>query len=171
LPTSIDPQPGENEFECANCGAYVHYELTRCPNCGINLYEPEDEDRSPDATSTSSPIRHSTPSNRFPASSAVFSATQRRPRSSKAFSASKLPSLRISYGKSVATMVSQGGSLTTKRGSCQTRRGQPGSRMPFNAGNKTTDHGSSPKAQNHKPPNNSMEPTWPAAEKRVQATI
>jgi hypothetical protein len=57
LPTSIDPQPGENEFECANCGAYVHYELTRCPNCGINLYEPEDEDRSPDATSTSSPIR------------------------------------------------------------------------------------------------------------------
>ena len=43
MPTSIDPQPGENEFECANCGAYFHYELTRCPNCGINLYEPENE--------------------------------------------------------------------------------------------------------------------------------
>ena len=43
MPTSIDPEPGENEFECANCGAYFHYELTRCPNCGINLYEPEDE--------------------------------------------------------------------------------------------------------------------------------
>jgi len=43
MPTSIDPEPAENEFECANCGAYFHYELTRCPNCGINLYEPEDE--------------------------------------------------------------------------------------------------------------------------------
>ncbi|MBI5963131.1 MAG: hypothetical protein HY863_06635 [Chloroflexi bacterium] len=43
MPTSITPEPAENEFECANCGAYFHYELTRCPNCGINLYEPEDE--------------------------------------------------------------------------------------------------------------------------------
>ena len=34
----------ENEFECANCGAYFHYELTRCPYCGVNLYEPEDAD-------------------------------------------------------------------------------------------------------------------------------
>ena len=46
MPTSIDPQPAENEFECANCGAYFHYELTRCPNCGVNLYEPEDETES-----------------------------------------------------------------------------------------------------------------------------
>ncbi len=43
MPTSIDPEPAENEFECANCGAYFHYELTRCPKCGINLYEPEDK--------------------------------------------------------------------------------------------------------------------------------
>lgn len=43
MPTSIDPQPADNEFECANCGAYFHYELTRCPNCGVNLYEPDDE--------------------------------------------------------------------------------------------------------------------------------
>ena len=43
MPTSIDPQPAENEFECANCGAYFHYELTRCPNCGVNLYEPEED--------------------------------------------------------------------------------------------------------------------------------
>jgi predicted nucleic acid-binding Zn-ribbon protein len=43
MPTSIDPQPAENEFECGRCGAYFHYELTRCPNCGVNLYEPEDE--------------------------------------------------------------------------------------------------------------------------------
>jgi hypothetical protein len=41
MPTSIDPQPDENEFECANCGTYFHYELIRCPNCGVNLYEPE----------------------------------------------------------------------------------------------------------------------------------
>jgi predicted nucleic acid-binding Zn-ribbon protein len=43
MPTSIDPEPAENEFECANCGAYFHYELTRCPKCGVNIYEPEDE--------------------------------------------------------------------------------------------------------------------------------
>ncbi len=43
MPTSIAPQPAENEFECANCGVYFYYELTRCPNCGINLYEPEDD--------------------------------------------------------------------------------------------------------------------------------
>ena len=43
MPTSIDPQPTDNEFECANCGAYFHYELTRCPNCGVNLYEPDDD--------------------------------------------------------------------------------------------------------------------------------
>ena len=47
MPASIDPEPAENEFECANCGAYFHYELTRCPNCGINLYEPEDQTESP----------------------------------------------------------------------------------------------------------------------------
>ena len=47
MPTSITPEPGENEFECANCGAYFHYELTRCPNCGINLYEPDDEPKKP----------------------------------------------------------------------------------------------------------------------------
>ncbi len=43
MPTSIDPQPAEDEIECGHCGAYIYYELTRCPNCGINLYEPEDE--------------------------------------------------------------------------------------------------------------------------------
>jgi hypothetical protein len=41
MPTSIDPLPAEDEFECANCGAYFHYELTRCPNCGIDLYGTE----------------------------------------------------------------------------------------------------------------------------------
>ena len=43
MPTSIDPQPAENEIECARCGAHFYFELTRCPNCGVNLYEPEGE--------------------------------------------------------------------------------------------------------------------------------
>ncbi len=49
MPTSIDPQPAENELECARCGAYFHIELTRCPNCGVNIYEPEDEDEQGEA--------------------------------------------------------------------------------------------------------------------------
>lgn len=44
MPTSIDPPPAENEIECARCGAYFYYELTRCPRCGVNVYEPEDDD-------------------------------------------------------------------------------------------------------------------------------
>jgi predicted nucleic acid-binding Zn-ribbon protein len=44
MPTSLDPLPGENEIECARCGAVFFYELTRCPNCGVNLYEPDDGD-------------------------------------------------------------------------------------------------------------------------------
>ncbi|NIS80863.1 MAG: hypothetical protein GTO14_11785 [Anaerolineales bacterium] len=43
MPISIDPQPRENEVECARCGAYFYYELTRCPNCGVNIYEPDDD--------------------------------------------------------------------------------------------------------------------------------
>ena len=43
MPTSVTPPPAEDEFECAQCGAYVHITLTRCPNCGINLYEPEED--------------------------------------------------------------------------------------------------------------------------------
>jgi hypothetical protein len=43
MPTSIDPQPADNEIECGRCGAYLHYELTRCPSCGVNLYEPESD--------------------------------------------------------------------------------------------------------------------------------
>lgn len=44
MPFSIDPTPGENEIECARCGAVIYDQLSRCPNCGVNLYEPEDED-------------------------------------------------------------------------------------------------------------------------------
>jgi hypothetical protein len=43
MPTSIDPPPADDEIECARCGAHFFYELTRCPNCGVNLYEPDDE--------------------------------------------------------------------------------------------------------------------------------
>jgi hypothetical protein len=47
MPTSLDPQPGENEIECARCGAIFFYELTHCPQCGVNLYEPEADDGPP----------------------------------------------------------------------------------------------------------------------------
>jgi hypothetical protein len=43
MPFSLDPQPAENEIECANCGALIYYELTRCPKCGVNLYEPDEQ--------------------------------------------------------------------------------------------------------------------------------
>ena len=43
MPTSLTPPPTEDEFECAQCGAYVHITLSRCPECGVNLYEPEND--------------------------------------------------------------------------------------------------------------------------------
>jgi hypothetical protein len=43
MPASLDRQPSENEIECARCGAIFFYELTRCPQCGVNLYEPDDD--------------------------------------------------------------------------------------------------------------------------------
>lgn len=42
MPVSITPPPAEDEIECGNCGAYIYAGLSRCSNCGINLYEPED---------------------------------------------------------------------------------------------------------------------------------
>jgi predicted nucleic acid-binding Zn-ribbon protein len=56
MPTSIDPQPHEDELECARCGEYFFYELRRCPNCGVNIYEPEDEvDEESDISMQSTP--------------------------------------------------------------------------------------------------------------------
>lgn len=49
MPISIDPPLADDEIECARCGARFHYELTRCPNCGVNLYEPEDDADLPNA--------------------------------------------------------------------------------------------------------------------------
>jgi hypothetical protein len=42
MPDSTNRQPAENEIECARCGAIFFYELTRCPQCGVNLYEPDE---------------------------------------------------------------------------------------------------------------------------------
>lgn len=44
MPTSITPPPAEDEVECARCGSYVHISLTRCPHCGVNFYEPDDDE-------------------------------------------------------------------------------------------------------------------------------
>ena len=44
MPTSLTPPPADDEIECANCGAYVYIGLSRCPNCGVNLYEPEGQE-------------------------------------------------------------------------------------------------------------------------------
>jgi hypothetical protein len=43
MPFSLDPPPEENEIECAQCGAYFFYDLTRCPACGASVYAFEDE--------------------------------------------------------------------------------------------------------------------------------
>lgn len=44
MPNRFEPPPDDSEIECARCGARFYYELTRCPNCGVDLYEPEDDD-------------------------------------------------------------------------------------------------------------------------------
>ena len=43
MPFSIDPQPGVNETECGRCGAHVYIELSRCPECGVNLFDPKND--------------------------------------------------------------------------------------------------------------------------------
>jgi hypothetical protein len=66
MPTSIDPPLAEDEIECARCGARFHFELTRCPNCGVNLYEPEDDAESPGTKPSGSPkTRRTSPGNRL----------------------------------------------------------------------------------------------------------
>ena len=36
-----------SDIECPHCGATFSYELTHCPNCGLNIYFPEDEEEGP----------------------------------------------------------------------------------------------------------------------------
>ena len=43
MPFSLAAQPEEDELECAQCGSYFYYELTRCPECGVNIYEPDED--------------------------------------------------------------------------------------------------------------------------------
>lgn len=52
MPTSIDPPPRDDELECGRCGAHFYYELTRCPNCGVNIYEPDEDADQPGAQSS-----------------------------------------------------------------------------------------------------------------------
>ena len=40
MPTSLTPQPKDDETECGNCGAYIYHGLMKCPNCGVYLDEP-----------------------------------------------------------------------------------------------------------------------------------
>ncbi len=58
MPISIDPPPAEDELECGNCGAHFFYGLTRCPNCGVNLFEPDDDNDQPSTISTSTSKVH-----------------------------------------------------------------------------------------------------------------
>lgn len=37
------PNLEDNEVECARCGGTFHISLSRCPHCGVNLYEPQEE--------------------------------------------------------------------------------------------------------------------------------
>jgi hypothetical protein len=53
MPTSIDPPLADDEIECGRCGAHFYYELTRCPNCGVNVYEPDDESNADDPRAAS----------------------------------------------------------------------------------------------------------------------
>jgi hypothetical protein len=57
MPTSITPPPADDEIECGNCGGYFHYELTRCPHCGVNVYG-SDEDGGRPAPGRSAPAPH-----------------------------------------------------------------------------------------------------------------
>jgi len=43
MPTSIDPPPADDDLECGRCGAHFYYELTQCPKCGVNIYEPDQD--------------------------------------------------------------------------------------------------------------------------------
>ncbi len=45
MPTSITPPPADDEIECGNCGSYIYAGLIKCPNCGVNLYNPPDIER------------------------------------------------------------------------------------------------------------------------------
>jgi hypothetical protein len=62
MPTSIDPPLADDEIECGRCGARFYYELTRCPNCGVNVYEPDDEPNRPQALQSPSLATHQTES-------------------------------------------------------------------------------------------------------------
>ena len=48
MPTSLTPPPKDDEIECGNCGAYIYYDLVRCPSCEVYLDQPnETEEQRP----------------------------------------------------------------------------------------------------------------------------
>lgn len=55
MPIIFEPPPEDSELECGRCGTHFYYELTRCPNCGVFVYEPDDDPDHPDPKKPSSP--------------------------------------------------------------------------------------------------------------------
>ncbi|MAT45585.1 MAG: hypothetical protein CL609_24915 [Anaerolineaceae bacterium] len=43
MPFSLGETADMNEIECPRCGEIFHFDYSRCPNCGLNLYEPNSE--------------------------------------------------------------------------------------------------------------------------------
>lgn len=39
-----DDYLSESDIECPRCGEVFYYELARCPNCGLSVYEPEEDE-------------------------------------------------------------------------------------------------------------------------------
>ena len=60
MPFSLGRTPDQNEIECPQCGAIFPYHYSACPNCGRNLYEPEEEleEEKKDIIPPPSPIAH-----------------------------------------------------------------------------------------------------------------
>ncbi len=46
MPFSLGQTAQPNEIECPRCGEIFHFDTSRCPKCGLNLYEPDPQDDS-----------------------------------------------------------------------------------------------------------------------------
>lgn len=42
-----DSFPTESEIECPRCGEVFYYDLNRCPNCGLDVYDPDEDEGDP----------------------------------------------------------------------------------------------------------------------------
>lgn len=43
MPFSLGQTADSNQIECPRCGEIFHFDVSRCPNCGLNLYEPNSD--------------------------------------------------------------------------------------------------------------------------------